>query len=135
MKNFLDNVPFMRTVSWVIGQMSHLKDSPLFKETAWDLFPALWELAKNEDSEVCINAVWGLGYLSDGDIDLLMNFDKNVGDGEKKEKNPYLFRLLKPLPPTLPLPILNFKLLLFTFLQIVLLGMMKSLKKLLIVVF
>uniref|UniRef100_A0A914PHW6 Uncharacterized protein n=1 Tax=Panagrolaimus davidi TaxID=227884 RepID=A0A914PHW6_9BILA len=78
MKKFLDNIPFMRTVSWVIGQMSHLKDSPLFKETAWDLFPALWELAKNEDSEVCINAVWGLGYLTEGDIDLLMNFDKNI---------------------------------------------------------
>uniref|UniRef100_A0A914QW77 Importin subunit alpha n=1 Tax=Panagrolaimus davidi TaxID=227884 RepID=A0A914QW77_9BILA len=78
MKKFLDNIPFMRTVSWVIGKMSHLKDSPLFKETAWNLFPALWELAKIEDSEVCINAVWGLGYLTEGDIDLLMNFNKNV---------------------------------------------------------
>uniref|UniRef100_A0AC35FVN6 Importin subunit alpha n=1 Tax=Panagrolaimus sp. PS1159 TaxID=55785 RepID=A0AC35FVN6_9BILA len=78
MKKFLDNVPFMRTVSWVIGQMSHLKDTIFFKETAWDLFPALGELARNEDSEVCINAVWGLGYLTEGDIDLLMNFNKNV---------------------------------------------------------
>uniref|UniRef100_A0AC34F0G5 Importin subunit alpha n=1 Tax=Panagrolaimus sp. ES5 TaxID=591445 RepID=A0AC34F0G5_9BILA len=80
MKRFPESVEFFRTVSWVMGRMSHLRESPSFKETAWDLFPALWELLKQQqkDLEVCINAIWGLGYLTDKDINLVMNFDKRV---------------------------------------------------------
>uniref|UniRef100_A0A914YEJ3 Uncharacterized protein n=1 Tax=Panagrolaimus superbus TaxID=310955 RepID=A0A914YEJ3_9BILA len=40
-KRFPESISFLQTVSWVMGQMSHLRDSPSFKETAWDLFPAL----------------------------------------------------------------------------------------------
>uniref|UniRef100_A0A914PX85 Importin subunit alpha n=1 Tax=Panagrolaimus davidi TaxID=227884 RepID=A0A914PX85_9BILA len=78
MMNFLANEEFIRTLSWVMANICHVKDQPTFSETGYDLLPISYQIVTKKDSETVANSIWALTYLTDDGLDVLMNFEKSV---------------------------------------------------------
>uniref|UniRef100_A0A914Q560 Importin subunit alpha n=1 Tax=Panagrolaimus davidi TaxID=227884 RepID=A0A914Q560_9BILA len=78
MMNFLANEEFIRTLSWVVANICHVKDQPTFGETGYDLLPILYQIVTKKDSEIIANSLWALTYLTDDGLEVLMNFEKSV---------------------------------------------------------
>ncbi|XP_022101907.1 importin subunit alpha-3-like [Acanthaster planci] len=65
------NIPlsFLRNVTWVIVNLCRNKDPPPREETIRELLPALSALIHHTDTNILVDTVWALSYLTDGGND------------------------------------------------------------------
>jgi len=59
-------ITFLRNVTWVIVNLCRNKDPPPAPATIQELLPALCELIKHDDTNILVDTVWALSYLTDG---------------------------------------------------------------------
>ncbi|XP_076806026.1 importin subunit alpha-4-like [Clavelina lepadiformis] len=64
-------ISFLRNVTWVIVNLCRNKDPPPPLETIHALLPALCELIHHPDSNILVDTVWALSYLTDGGNELI----------------------------------------------------------------
>lgn len=57
---------FLRNVTWVIVNLCRNKDPPPPMETIKEILPALGLLIRHTDTNILIDTVWALSYLTDG---------------------------------------------------------------------
>lgn len=62
------NIPisFLRNVTWVIVNLCRNKDPPPAMETIQEIMPALCILIHHTDTNILVDTVWALSYLTDG---------------------------------------------------------------------
>lgn len=62
------NIPlsFLRNVTWVIVNLCRNKDPPPPQETIQEILPALCVLIHHTDTNILVDTVWALSYLTDG---------------------------------------------------------------------
>jgi len=75
------NVPltFLRNVTWVIVNLCRNKDPPPPTEMIQEILPALCCLIHHEDTNILVDTVWALSYLTDGGNDQIqMVIDSKV---------------------------------------------------------
>lgn len=62
------NIPlsFLRNVTWVIVNLCRNKDPPPPQETIQEILPALCILIHHTDTNILVDTVWALSYLTDG---------------------------------------------------------------------
>ncbi|CDW54741.1 importin subunit alpha 4 [Trichuris trichiura] len=67
----LEDVPigFLRNVAWVIVNLCRSKDPPPSRDAIRQLLPALKYLLSHSDTNVLVDTVWALSYLTDGGND------------------------------------------------------------------
>ncbi|CAF0784734.1 unnamed protein product [Brachionus calyciflorus] len=58
-------MPFLRNVTWVIVNLCRSKDPPPPQETIRQLLPALAFLIQNPDTNILVDTVWAISYLTD----------------------------------------------------------------------
>ncbi len=65
------NIPlsFLRNVTWVIVNLCRNKEPPPREETIRELLPALSALIHHTDTNILVDTVWALSYLTDGGND------------------------------------------------------------------
>jgi len=63
-----DSIPitFLRNVAWVIVNLCRNKDPPPHVDTIRELLPALNNLIHHSDTNILVDTVWALSYLTDG---------------------------------------------------------------------
>lgn len=59
-------VAFLRNVTWVIVNLCRSKDPPPPTHVVADLLPALAILIHHNDTNILVDTVWALSYLTDG---------------------------------------------------------------------
>uniref|UniRef100_V9KI83 Importin subunit alpha n=1 Tax=Callorhinchus milii TaxID=7868 RepID=V9KI83_CALMI len=59
-------ISFLRNVTWVIVNLCRNKDPPPPAETIQELLPALGVLIQHNDTNILVDTVWALSYLTDG---------------------------------------------------------------------
>jgi len=59
-------ITFLRNVTWVIVNLCRNKDPPPNPATIQELLPALCELIRHHDTNILVDTVWALSYLTDG---------------------------------------------------------------------
>jgi hypothetical protein len=59
-------ITFLRNVTWVIVNLCRNKDPPPAPATIQELLPALCELIRHDDTNILVDTVWALSYLTDG---------------------------------------------------------------------
>jgi len=75
------NIPisFLRNVTWVIVNLCRNKDPPPPMPTIQEILPALCTLIHHTDTNILVDTVWALSYLTDGGNDQIqMVIDSNV---------------------------------------------------------
>ncbi|XP_041482813.1 importin subunit alpha-3-like [Lytechinus variegatus] len=62
------NIPlsFLRNVTWVIVNLCRNKDPPPHSDTIKQILPALLVLIHHSDTNILVDTVWALSYLTDG---------------------------------------------------------------------
>jgi len=72
-------ISFLRNVTWVVVNLCRNKDPPPPIATISSLLPALCELVHHPDTNILVDTVWALSYLTDGGNDLIqMVIDSGV---------------------------------------------------------
>lgn len=72
-------IPFLRNVTWVIVNLCRNKDPPPPISTVQDILPALCILIHHVDTNILVDTVWALSYLTDGGNDQIqMVIDSGV---------------------------------------------------------
>lgn len=72
-------ISFLRNVTWVVVNLCRNKDPPPPMETIQSLLPALCELVHHPDTNILVDTVWALSYLTDGGNELIqMVIDSGV---------------------------------------------------------
>jgi len=72
-------ISFLRNVTWVVVNLCRNKDPPPPIETIQALLPALCELIHHPDTNILVDTVWALSYLTDGGNELIqMVIDSGV---------------------------------------------------------
>lgn len=72
-------ISFLRNVTWVVVNLCRNKDPPPPIETIQSLLPALCELVHHPDTNILVDTVWALSYLTDGGNELIqMVIDSGV---------------------------------------------------------
>ncbi|XP_002125503.2 importin subunit alpha-4 [Ciona intestinalis] len=72
-------ISFLRNVTWVVVNLCRNKDPPPPVETIQSLLPALCELIHHPDTNILVDTVWALSYLTDGGNELIqMVIDSGV---------------------------------------------------------
>jgi len=64
-------ISFLRNVTWVVVNLCRNKDPPPPMETIQALLPALCELVHHPDTNILVDTVWALSYLTDGGNSLI----------------------------------------------------------------
>ncbi|KAK2180818.1 hypothetical protein NP493_425g04036 [Ridgeia piscesae] len=59
-------ISFLRNVTWVIVNLCRNKDPPPPIETIQEILPALCSLIHHTDTNILVDTVWALSYLTDG---------------------------------------------------------------------
>merc|ERR1712226_1270974 len=59
-------ITFLRNVTWVIVNLCRNKDPPPAPATIQELLPALCESIRHDDTNILVDTVWALSYLTDG---------------------------------------------------------------------
>jgi len=75
------NIPlsFLRNVTWVVVNLCRNKDPPPPTETIQEILPALCILIHHTDTNILVDTVWALSYLTDGGNDQIqMVIDSGV---------------------------------------------------------
>ena len=94
-----EKISVLRTVTWCIGNLCRGKPQPQLEAVAPAL-PALVNLISQEDSEVVVDALWALSYISDGSNDRIQAV---IESGACKK----LVDLLNSSSPTIQTPALR----------------------------
>lgn len=80
--NFINpSIPltFLRNVTWVIVNLCRNKDPPPPTDTIQEILPALGVLIHHTDSNILVDTVWALSYLTDsGNDQIQMVIDSGV---------------------------------------------------------
>ncbi|ESN93551.1 hypothetical protein HELRODRAFT_186091 [Helobdella robusta] len=80
--NFINphvTLSFLRNVTWVIVNLCRNKDPPPPVEMIQDILPALFCLIRHDDTNILVDTVWALSYLTDGGNDQIqMVIDSGV---------------------------------------------------------
>lgn len=72
-------ITFLRNVTWVIVNLCRNKEPPPAVATIRELLPALSLLIHHSDTNILVDTVWALSYLTDGGNDQIqMVIDSNV---------------------------------------------------------
>ena len=72
-------IPFLRNVTWVLVNICRNKDPPPTPAIVRSLLPAFLFLIDHSDTNVLIDTMWALAYLTDGGNDLIqMVIDSNI---------------------------------------------------------
>lgn len=72
-------ISFLRNVTWVIVNLCRNKDPPPPMETIQEILPALCVLIHHTDTNILVDTVWALSYLTDGGNEQIqMVIDSNV---------------------------------------------------------
>lgn len=72
-------IPFLRNVTWVIVNLCRNKEPPPPMETITQLLPALAYLIHHTDTDILVDSVWALSYLTDcGNMHIQAVIDADV---------------------------------------------------------
>lgn len=75
----LVSLSFLRNVTWVVVNLCRNKDPPPPVEMIQEILPALYCLIRHEDTNILVDTVWALSYLTDGGNDQIqMVIDSGV---------------------------------------------------------
>lgn len=73
------HITFLRNVTWVMVNLCRNKDPPPPIDTIQEILPALCLLIHHSDTNILVDTVWALSYLTDGGNDQIqMVIDSGV---------------------------------------------------------